>query len=218
MVKHSRLLFGFFVVLGIIFLMLAIVGNYLNASDAVSILAPFHSQLGFLLGGMVFTTVGIVGTGRHYFKNHRKLFTSLAAILVPLAVFGIFFVAAWNMIFYAPVFPMRSEITQVTVIDTSPLVLSLNVKAITSRDTRIDGALVLNSDGTDVATYYLEPIIVVDYYSHEQTYVRQSICELPTGSEITITLDFNKTLPSGNYLVRLSSWGSNHGSSPFTIP
>jgi hypothetical protein len=87
------------------------------------------------------------------------------------------------------------------------------VKAITNRDTRIDGALVLNSDGTDVATHYLEPIIVVDYYSHDQTYVRQSICELPAGSEITLTIDFNTTLPSGSYLVRLYCWGSNHGSS-----
>jgi hypothetical protein len=160
--------------------MLAIVGNYLNACDAVSILALFHSQLVFLLGGMVLETVGIVGTGWQHFKNHRKLFTTIAAVLVPLAVFGVFFVASWNMIFYAPMFPMRSEVTQVTVVDTSPLVLSLNVKAITNRDTRIDGALVLNSDGTDVATHYLEP--------------------------------------SGSYLVRLYCWGSNHGSSSFTVP
>ena len=40
---------------------------------------------------------------------------------------------------------------------------------------------------------------------------------LPAGSEITVTVDFNTTLPSGSYLVRLSSWDYNHGESFFTI-
>jgi hypothetical protein len=210
--KHPKLLFGFFVVLGIIFLMLAIVGNYLNACDAVSILAPFHSQLGLLLGGMVLATVGIVGTGRHYFKNHRKRFTAFAAVLVPLAVFCVFFVAAWNMIFYAPMFPMRSEVTQVTVVDNSPLILSLNVKAITSRDTRIDGAIVLNSNDDIVAEIFKREYIV------SKNWQGLAMAVLPAGSEITLTLDFNATLPSGNYLVRLTCWGDNHGDSSFTIP
>ena len=216
--KHSRLVFGFLVVLGIGLLALILAGMYLNAIDAVSILASIPSQLGFWLGAIVFLTVGVCGIGRQHFKNHRRLFTALAVLSIPALTLYIMFLASALIFVYAPMYPIRSEITQVTVVDTSPLVLSLNVKSITSRDTRIDGALVLNSDGTDVATYYLEPIIVVDYYSHEQTYVRQSICELPAGSEITLTIDFNTTLPSGSYLVRLSSWGSNHGSSSFTIP
>ena len=90
MAKFAKLLYGLLAVLGIIFLILAIVGNYLNASDAVSIFSPSPSQLGFLVGGMIFTTVGIVGTGRQHFKNEedRNIFTILAVVvLVPLFVF-----------------------------------------------------------------------------------------------------------------------------------
>ena len=82
MVKYAKLLYGLLAVLGIIFLILA--------TDAVSILAPSPSKLGFLLGGMIFTTVGIVGTGRQHFKNEedRNIFTILAVVvLVPLFVF-----------------------------------------------------------------------------------------------------------------------------------
>ena len=45
-----------------------------------------------------------------------------------------------------------------------------------------------------------------------------SLGELSAGSEITLTIAFNSTLPAGNYCVMLSSWHDSHGSSPFTIP
>jgi hypothetical protein len=161
---------------------------------------------------MVFGTVGIVGSGRQHFKNHRKLFTAFVAILVPLAVFGVFFVASWHMIFIAPMFPMRSEITQLIVVDNSPLILSLNLKAITSRDSRIDGAIVLNSNNVIVAEIYKREWVV------SKNWQGLALAILPAGSEITLTLDFNTTLPSGIYLVRPTCWGDNHGSSTFTIP
>ena len=217
MVKHSRPLFGLLAVLGIIFLTLVLAGIYLDAIDAVSILASLSiPQLGlwFVLGGIVFLTVGILGIGRQHFKNHRNLFTALAVLLIPLLTFATMFVASALVIVYAPMFPMRSEITQVTVVDTSPLILSLNVKAITSRDSRIDWAIILNSNDALVA----ETPPSAREWIVSKNFQGLALAVLPAGSEITLTLNFNTTLPSGNYLVRLTSWGSNHGSSPFTIP
>lgn len=191
--------------------------------DAISILEllyPSQSGLGLWLlpGGTVLLIAGLMGIGRQHFKTRGKLYTGLVVFVILIFIFYGVFGSVGMMILNAPMFPLRSEITQVTVVNTSPLILSLNVKAITSKDTRIDSALILSQNDNLVAEYYLEPIIVVDYYKHTQTFVNQPICELPAGSEITLTLNFNTTLPSGNYTVRLSSWASNHGSSPFTIP
>ena len=202
--NYSRLIFGFIAVLGIVFLALVLAGLYLDYVDAVSILASLNSQLGlwFVLGGIIFLTVGVIGMGRQHFKNHRNLFMAIAVLLIPLLTLAIMFVASVEIVVYAPMFPMRSEITQVSVISTSPLILSVDVKAITSRDTAIEGANIMDyNDDNRVAYCSVKPFI-----------------ELPAGSTKTLTLNFNTTLPPGSYLVRLSSWGSNHGSSPFTIP
>lgn len=189
-------------------------GTYLDAIDALNILASFSpTKLGlwFMLGSIISLTAGIVGIIWQYFKNHRKLLSALAIIFIPtLTFFTMFF--ACSLIFTPMYFPMRSEITQVTVVDDSPLVLSLCVKAITSRDTRIDSALILDSTDTLVASYWNEEIMVKGAWTFEP------ICVLPAGSEITVTVDFNTTLPSGDYLVRLSSWHNNHGESSFTVP
>ena len=202
--KHSKLLFGFIAILGIAFLTLVLASLYSDYVDAVSILASLNSQLGlwFVLGGIIFLTVGVIGMGRQHIKNHKNIFTVLAALLIPLLTLAIMFVASVLVIVYAPMFPMRSEITQVSVTSTSPLILSVDVKAITSRDTAIEGANIMDyNDDNRVAYCPVKPFI-----------------ELPAGSTKTLTLNFSTTLPSGNYLVRLSSWGRNHGSSPFTIP
>ena len=202
--KYSKLLFGFIAILGIVFLTLVLAGLYLDYVDAASILASLNSRLGlwFVLGGIVFLTVGVIGMGRQHFKNHRNIFTALAVLLIPLLTLAIMFVASVLVIVYAPMFPMRSEITQVSLISTSPLILSVDVKAITSRDTAIEGANIMDyNDDNRVAYCPLKPFI-----------------ELPAGPTKTLTLNFNTTLPSGSYIVRLVSWESHHGSSPFTIP
>jgi hypothetical protein len=214
-VEHSRLFYGLLAVLGIVFLTLCLVGIYLNAIDAISVFAALPSEfvLWFLSIGIFFLTVGFVGTGRQHLKSHKKLFTALAAVLVPVLTFAAMFFALTTIAFNALfIFPLRSEITQVTVVDDSPLVLSLCVKAITNRDTRIDGALILDSNNTLVASYWNEEIMVKGVSTF------QPICVLPAGSEITVAVDFNTTLPSGSYLIRLSSWHDNHGESFFTIP
>ena len=209
--KNSVLLFGFLVVLGIVSLSLVLVSSYLSCVDALNILALLPSSqfwfLFLLFVGIATLTVGILGIGRQLVKNRRGLFTVLVALLAPLLVFASMFVAITMIMYNAPMFPLRSEITHVSVVDTSPLILSLNVKAITSRDSRIEGAIVLNSDDDIVAEIY------------EQKWVEGlALAVLPAGSEITLTLDFNTTLPSGNYLVRLTCWHNDHGSSAFAIP
>jgi hypothetical protein len=217
-VKHSRLLFGFFAVLGIVFLTLVLAGLYLDYVDAVNILASLNSQLGlwFVLGGIISLTVGVIGMGRQHFKNHRNLFTSLAVVLIPMLTLAIMFVASVEIVVYAPMFPMRSEITQVAVVDTSPLILSLNVKALTSRDTTITGAIIKNYYGQFVTGQ--KPIVSV-YDEKTESYSNQSICELPAGSTISLTLEYTESLSSGNYTVMLfGGMDSNQGSSPFTIP
>jgi hypothetical protein len=213
-VKHSRLLFGFMTVLGIVSLTMVLASTYLNYVDAVCILASLPpSQLGiwFALGcGIVFLTVGILGIGRQYLKNSKDPFTRrragsftvLALILVPSLAFATMFVASGLIIVYAPMFPLRSEVTHVSVISTSPLILSVDVRAITSRDSPIEGANIMDSDDDRlVAHCSVRPF-----------------CELPAGSTRTLTLNFSYTYPSGNYIVRLVAWDYNHGSSPFTIP
>ena len=215
--KKSTLLYYSFVILGFVLLALFLVGTYLDAVDSLSILAllsPTKLGLWFVLSGIVLLIVGIVGIIRQYFENHRNLYSALAILIIPaLTFFTALFACSLLIIpFY---FPMRSEITQVTVVDTSPLVLSLNVKAITSRDTRIDSALILNSANERVAQVPSDEEWEAELAESGQFF---TLAELPGGSEISLTLDFNTTLPSGDYLVRLTCWHMNQGSYHFTIP
>lgn len=203
--RHSRFIYGFVVVLGFVFLALVLVCSYLRAIDSVSNLVSLSSpQLGswFVIGGIALLTVGVLGIGRQHFKKRRKLFTVLAVLLIPPLIFGAFLIASVLVVVYAPMFPLRSEITQVSVDSTSPLILSVDVKAITSRNSAIEGAGIVESDGDDLIAYCaLKPFF-----------------ELPAGSTKTLTLNFNDTFPSGNYILRLSSWHNNHGNFLFTIP
>ena len=204
-------------ILGTVLIALVIVGGYLAAADSLSILASFSLwYFGgfFVLSGIVLLTIGIVGVGRQYLKNHRKLFTVLAILLVPPLIFGTFIVAYTFAFHSAPMFPLRSEITQVNVVDDSPLVLSVGVKAITNRNSIIEEASVFNDNGTLVAQTSFDDREMFDL----KIYKGLALAVLPAGSEITVTLNFGATLPSGVYTVGLSSWNVVHGSSPFTIP
>ena len=214
--KKSTALYWSSAILGIVFLALVLVGTYLDAIDSLSILVLFSpTKLGlwFMLGSIVSFTVGIVGIGRQYFMGHRRLFTVLAIFLIPLLVFVSFFFGCVSVVPMAPMFPLRSEITQVKVVDTDPLVLSLNVKAISSVDTRIESAFVLYNN--DIVAQVPSDEEWVKWAERGEFF---TLADLPGGSEISLTLDFNTTVPSGDYLLRLSSWHNNHGESSFTIP
>ncbi len=223
---HSRVIYGMFAVLGIFCLTLFLAVNYLDSVDAISFLEPLYPsqlwrypmQLGYfvffstLVGGIVFVTVGVLGIGSKYFTNHRTLLT-LLLLLIPSLAFVTMYWASVEITLSAPMFPMRSEITQVTIVSSNPLVLFLNVKAITCRDSRIAGALIFNKYDQLVAQCYPERKWI-DYGDFHG----MGFAVLPAHSEIVLTLNFNSTIPSGNYTVRLTEWEENHGSAPFVIP
>ena len=214
--KKSTLLYLSSTIIGIVMITLVLLGGYLDAADALNILSLLslgYFGIFFVLGGIASLTTGIVGIIRQYFKNHRKLLTALAIILIPPVTFASFAVGYTFAIFSAPMFPMRSEITQVTVVDTNPLVLSVSAKAITSGDSRIDQAIILNSNNELVAETSFDDRERMEYGGFKGL----ALAILPAGSEITLTLNFNNTLPAGNYLVRLTCWHQNHDSSSFTI-
>jgi len=204
-------------ILGIVLLALVLAGAYLYAADSLSVLSllsPTKSGFWFVFVGIVSLTVGMVGIGRQHFKNHRKLFTALAILLVPPLIFATFIAGYMFAVLSTPMFIVRSEITQVTVVDDSPLVLSVGVRAITSRDSIIEQASVFNDNKTLFAQTSLEDREMLN----SKIYKGLALAVLPTGSEITVILNFSATLPSGDYTVSLSSWHVAHGSSPFTIP
>lgn len=197
--------YGMVALLGTVFLALVLEGAYLNYYKAsivsfLSGMSPSNFGLDFVLGGIVFLTTGLVGIIRQYFKNHRKLFTVLAILLIPPLIFASFVVGYSFAVSSSPAPPLISEITQLTVVATDPLILSVNVKAITTRDSIIDQAWVFNDNNTSVAYCFNEGSV------------------LPAGSEITLNLNFSTSIPSGNYTLSFATWHVNHGSSSFTIP
>jgi hypothetical protein len=106
MVKHSKL-FRFITVLGAVFVTIFSTILYLSYTTDLGgmvsslSLGPYLSLLYtalmffLLIGGTVFLTVGILGFGRKYFKNHRSLFTVLTFVLVPLFIFILIFLMIW---------------------------------------------------------------------------------------------------------------------------
>ena len=214
--KKNRMLFGFITVLGIIFLTISLLSTYLSEMDSLNILASLYPNIVFpflILGGIGLLTVGIIGIGRLRLKKHKNLFTAIVAVVIPPLTFALILLFTVWIIFPATWFPLRSEITQVSVIDTNPLVLSLEIQAITSRDSRIDSVIITNDNDEIVASYSNEEI-----KNSKGVITYPAIAELPAGSKIEITIPFNTTLPSGDYIVLLSSWHDGHDSSPFTIP
>ena len=157
-----------------------------------------------MFSGIAFITIGIIGIERLQIKNHKNFFTAIAAFAVPTLTIVVVFFAF--ILIIAPGsfrFPMRSEITKVTVVSNSPLVLSVDVKALTTRNADIEGAYILNIDDSSIVTdCYLNPPFFV----------------LPAYSTKTFSFNFNETIPSGDYILMLSAWRDAHGSLQFTIP
>ena len=223
--KHSKFVSGFITVLGIVFLVLVLVSVYLDSIDAISILEllyPSQSGLGLWLlpGGTVLLIAGLMGIGRQHFKTRGKLYTGLVVFVILIFIFYGVFGSVGMMILNAPMFPMRSEITQVTLVDTNPLVLYLGVKGITTADSRIGSVSILNSNRTMVAEYHMDDVVVLDEHGYPYS-GSVPICVLSGGSSMKLTVRFNCTLSSGDYTIFLASGGfglDSHGSAPFTIP
>ena len=202
--KYSKIRFGFISVLGVVFLTFFVISNYLKLMDAINVLATLSNEVlsVFLFVGISFLTIGIIGIGRLHLKKHKNFFTAIVAVVVPLLTFALVFLFIIVIIYPVTWFPMRSEITNVSVINNSPLVLSVDVEAITTRDSYIQEAVIRNIGDNEILTdCYLKP-----FY------------ELPADSTQTFIFNFNETLPSGNYILQLGSWHNAHGSLQFAIP
>lgn len=213
--RYSKILFLLFTCLGVAILTLMIVSLYLRWVDSLSILATLDlDQLGIplLTSAGTFLTIGILGLDWKNVKKYRKRFVVLYVVLIPITIIFCFFVISFFAVFYfAPMFPIRSEITKISINKTNPLVLCFNIRALTVRDSRIEGVVILENN-TMVASRFSEPLIV------NGVWTLPALCELPGASEIIFTIDFNTTLSSGIYDVRLTSAHNNHGSASFAIP
>jgi hypothetical protein len=222
MIKHSKL-FGFITILGIVFVatFIAILYSYYYLFQPF----PFEPSVclrdsfaGFLLfGGPVLLIVGILGIGRQRFRNHRRLFTILTVVLVPLSVFILIF----QVSFFAPLIPggidpyERMTVTQVSVESATPLTLAVSVQSMYSQDITIVAATVEDNNQTKLA--YIEGKWNPPD-SEGMIHGFNALCDLPAGSEKTFALNFNTTLSSGNYCVGLITRHSVYYSPYFTIP
>lgn len=220
--KHSKPLFGFIAVLGIA--LLATYSTILYSYYYLYQPFPFEPSVflrdsfaGFLLvGGIAFLIVGLLGVGRQHFKNHRRLFTVLTIVLVPLFVFSLIL----QLLLFAPlsiagIDPYeRMDIKQVIVNSTEPLVLTLSVQSLYSQDITIVAAYVKDNNQTTYAHVegkWNPPD------SEGMIHGFNALCDLPPASEKTFTLNFSTTLHSGNYCVVLSTRGWYFFSPYFTI-
>ena len=99
--KHSRILFGFLTVFGLILLitLFAVASwNSIHYGSGENVILPLDFIWFSLVGGTVLLTAGIGGIGRQYFRNSQNPFTRrsadsfavLSVILVLSVVFGLF--------------------------------------------------------------------------------------------------------------------------------
>ena len=112
--KHSKLLFGFIVILGFIFLIVLPVGCCLNAINSVNYFASYEFfQFGewFLLCGTGLVTVGILGLDWQNVKKYRKIFIALYVLLIPITTFfTVLFASTFIVVFNPTYLPWNGEI------------------------------------------------------------------------------------------------------------
>ena len=94
--KHPKLLFGFFVVLGVVFLttfftIIAVKGYSALHSNYLLPLHSLNNVMWFLLIGGTFSLIaGTVEIIRKYFNSQRSLFATLIVISIPILIIAIF--------------------------------------------------------------------------------------------------------------------------------
>jgi len=219
--KHPKLLFGFMIVLGTS-LLTAFFAIYYWYSLNIGILKMqvLEQNMGyffcfFFVGGAVLLAVGTLRINMPSIKKHRWL---LAVSIPAIASLLFFYMVSMSVeMSFSNSFATRSEITSLRIVDSSPLVLTVNVKATTDYDSTIYGAVVRGLDGHFVT--WQEKTIMKVYDEGAGSYLNQSQVELPAGSARLLTLEFYETLPPGNYSVLLfGGMHYNQDSSPFIIP
>jgi hypothetical protein len=222
MVKHSTLIFGLIAALGLALLTFFLTAVYLARTYSSEILiiealVP-SSILGnfwvlFLIVGTGFLIVGILGIGRQRIKNKRTLFTVLTAALTPIIVFTLFLSVVLVTTYPGLSAPSeRMAITSVSVTATNPLILSLNAKSFYMAEIWFDNAYIKDRNQTTVASIIGEMVEVQNSTNNPANWPGHSYwtfqyaARLPAASDKVLTLDFNTTLPSGEYSVWLHSY------------
>jgi hypothetical protein len=222
MVKHSKLLFLLASILGIAFVaaFMAILYSYYFLFQPFPFEPSIYLRDGFagllLVGGAILLTVGMLGMGRPQFKR-KRLFTGLTVFLVPLLVF----VLVLQVSLAAPLIPggidpyERMTVTQVSVESANPLNLVVSIQSLYSHDITIVAATIEDRDQCRFA--YIEG--QWDSPDSEgMSHGFHALAELPAGSEKTFALNFNKTLPAGNYSLGLATRHRMYYSPYFTLP
>lgn len=229
MAKRSTVIFAFIATLGLAILVLFFMAAYLARTLSAEILiieavipdAIFgRFWVPFLVFGAGFLTVGVLGLGRQRIKNKRTLFSTLIVIFIPLLVFNLFLsisLATTYPIMESP--PERMTITNVLVKSNNPLTISLSAKSFYMAEICFDQAYVKDYNKTTVASIIGKEVEIQNSTSHPSNWpghpywTFQYVARLPPASEKTITLDFNTTLPPGDY----SLWLHSYRQQTFTI-
>ena len=105
--KFSARIYGLLTILGIVFLALVLLVAYLDTTSLLGILGgvlvflsfPRFGGFFFVLVGIAFLTVGIVGIIRRYFEGHGKLLSEFSIVFVPLLTF-VTFIFVFSLIFF----------------------------------------------------------------------------------------------------------------------
>ena len=129
--KHSRLLYVSVMILGISILITFFAAYHWYYSNIYILEMPILEQIFsvpysvcvFLSVGPVLVIIGVLGADITLIKKHQEII----AISIPVIVILLFF-CMWNVASnhsLANSFAARSEITKLTVVSNSPLVLSL---------------------------------------------------------------------------------------------
>jgi len=114
--------------------------------------------------------------------------------------------------------PERMTISKASLDKVNPLTVSLQVKSYYSNDIYFEEASVIDDYQLPIASIQGQWITVEDGESGPYQ-TMQFVGKLPGGSDETLTLNFNTTLPSGNYVVRLRTHNWAIFVSPeFSIP
>jgi hypothetical protein len=215
MLKHYTLIFGFIATLGLAILTFFLTTVYLGRTYSAEILIiealipnEFFGKfwVPLLIFGTGFLTVGLIGIERQRIKNKKTLFTVLTVALIPLLVFTLFLsviLVTTYPLFDSP--PERMVITNVSVTATNPLILSLNAKSFYMAEIWFDNAYVKDYNQTTVASI-IGKEVEVQKPNSSPYWTFQFAARLPAASEKILTLNFNTTLPSGEYSVWLQSY------------
>jgi hypothetical protein len=153
--------------------------------------------------------------------EHSKLLFGLVALLGIVVAVSVL-VSAWlgALTVGLPLrFPYENEVSlEVSVNDVNPLVLSVNMKSLYYADIQFDHGYIQDGNQTVVAECPRTVGFgsVSDGRGHSVPHF--IVCILPANSEKTVTLNFNTTLPSGNYRLALNIYGKAFYSNYFIIP